>query len=237
MRRGLSLTRGVHEAVTVTGYSTERETEGTSRAEYAYKMLLDAIHEQQLKPGERVREDEVSRMLGISRTPVRQALHRLQTRGLLEQASGRGLLVAALTRQQVVELYAMRELMEGAAARLAAQHAGPSDIIAMRRVLDEFRKAAPEARKLARINRLFHATIHEAAHNRYLSQSLDGFSDTLALLQGTTFSLKGRWKSELAENTELVDAIERRDADSAEKAARENMRNALGVRLRMMFAA
>ncbi len=220
-----------------TGSSTEGEFDGTSRAEYAYKMLLDAIHEQKLKPGERVREDEVSRMLGISRTPVRQALQKLQTRGLLTQAPGRGLLVAELDRQQIVELYAMRELLEGAAARLAAQHAGPSDISAMRRVLQEFRKAAPDARKLARINRLFHATIHEAAHNRYLSQSLDDFNDTLALLRGTTFSVKGRWKGELAENNDLVDAIERRDAEAAERAARQNMRNALDARLRMLFAA
>jgi DNA-binding GntR family transcriptional regulator len=130
----------------------------------------------------------------------------------------------------------MRELLEGAAARLAAQHAGPSDIAAMRRVLQEFARAAPDARSLARINRIFHATVHEAAHNRYLSQSLDDFSDTLALLRGTTFSLKGRWRAELAENTELVDAIERRDAEAAEAAARQNMRNALDARLRMLFA-
>lgn len=221
----------------VTAIAAESEFDGTSRAEYAYQMLLDAIREQRVEPGERVREEDVSRMLGISRTPVRQAMHRLQTRGLLVQASGRGLLVAELGRPQVIELYAMRELLEGAAARLAAQHAGPSDIIAMRHVLEEFRKAAPNPRKLARINRMFHATIHEAAHNRYLSQSLDDFSDTLALLRGTTFSLKGRWKGELAENVELVDAIERRDSDAAETAARKNMRTALDVRLRMLFGA
>lgn len=220
----------------VTGRVAEADFEGTSRAQYAYAMLLGAIREQRLEPGERVREDEISRMLGISRTPVRQALHRLQTRGLLEQAPGRGLVVAEISRQQVVELYAMRELLEGAAARLAAQHAGPSDVAAMRGVLEDFRKAAPDARRLARINRLFHAAIHEAAHNRYLSQSLDDFSDTLALLRGTTFSVRGRWKSELAENVELVDAIERRDADAAEAAARCNMRNAMEVRLRMLFA-
>ena len=136
-------------AAAVTGYSSEGELEGTSRAEYAYKMLLDAIHEQTLKPGERVREDEASKMLGISRTPVRQALHKLQTRGLLRQAPGRGLLVAELDRQQVIELYAMRELLEGAAARLAAQHAGPSDFVAMRSVLQQFRRAPPDARSLA----------------------------------------------------------------------------------------
>jgi DNA-binding GntR family transcriptional regulator len=222
--------------VAVTGQSTVDDFEGSSRAEYAYRMLLDAIRDQALKPGERVREDEVSRLFGISRTPVRQALQKLQTRGLLRQAPGRGLVVAELDRQEVVEIYAMRELLEGAAARLAAQHAGPSDIAAMRRVLQEFARAAPDARSLARINRIFHATVHEAAHNRYLSQSLDDFSDTLALLRGTTFSLKGRWRAELAENTELVDAIERRDAEAAEAAARQNMRNALDARLRMLFA-
>lgn len=226
----------VAEAMAVTGSAAELEFDGSSRAEYAYRSLLEAIREQRLQPGERVREDEISRMLGISRTPVRQALHRLQTRGLLEQAPGRGLVVAELSRQQVVELYAMRELLEGAAARLAAQHAGTSDIAAMRRAIDEFRKAAPDPMKLARMNRIFHATVHEAAHNRYLSQSLDDFSDTLALLKGTTFSIKGRWKSELVENSDLVAAIERRDAEAAEDAARKNMRNALDLRLRMLFS-
>ncbi|MGE0765277.1 MAG: GntR family transcriptional regulator [Hyphomicrobiaceae bacterium] len=219
----------------MTASAVEGALDTTSRAEFAYGMLLDAIREQKIAPGERVREQEISRMLGISRTPVRQAMHRLQTRGLLVQAPGRGLIVAELGRQQVVELYAMRELLEGAAARLAAQHAGPGDIIAMRRVLDEFRRMAPEPRQLARINRRFHASIHEAAHNRYLSQSLDDFSDTLALLRGTTFSIRGRWKNELAENVELVDAIERRDCDAAERVARQNMRTALEVRLRMLF--
>lgn len=219
-----------------TSLAFEREQEGVSLAEYAYARLLDAIREQQLKPGDRVREDELSTRLGISRTPVRQALQRLQTRGLLEQARGRGLLVAELDRKQVIELYAMRELLEGAAARLAAQHAGPSDIATMRQVLEQFRKAAPDAAKLARINRTFHATLHEAAHNRYLSRTLDDFSDTLALLKGTTFSIKGRWKAELGENVQLVDAIERRDADAAEAAARSNMRNALAARMRMLSA-
>ncbi|MEZ5818713.1 MAG: GntR family transcriptional regulator [Hyphomicrobiaceae bacterium] len=223
--------------MTVTRQFENDDFDGTSRAEFAYRMLLDAIRDQTLKPGARVREDEMSRLLGISRTPVRQALHKLQTRGLLRQAPGRGLLVAELDRQQVVELYAMRELLEGAAARLAAQHAGPSDIVAMWCVLQEFNRAAPNPRRLARINRVFHSTVHEAAHNRYLSQSLDDFNDTLALLRGTTFSLKGRWNVELAENSELVDAIERRDAEAAEAAARQNMRNALDARLRMLFAA
>jgi len=208
----------------------------TSRAEFAYGQLLDAIRQQVLKPGERVREDEISKRLGISRTPVRQALQRLETRGLLQQAPGRGLVVTELDRQRLTELYAVRELLEGAAARLAAQHASPSDIAIMRDRLREFRAVAPDAERLARVNRLFHAAVHEAAHNRYLMQSLDDFRDTLALLRGTTFSIRGRWKTELAENQAVVDAIEGRDADRAEVAARHNMREAQKLRMQMLFS-
>ena len=212
------------------------DTQATSRAEFAYAHLLDGIRRQILKPGERVREDEVSKRLGISRTPVRQALQRLETRGLLQQAPGRGLVVTELDRQRLTELYAVRELLEGAAARLAAQHASESDIAIMRDRLREFRSAAPDPEKLALVNRLFHAAVHHAAHNRYLMQSLDDLRDTLALLTGTTFSIKGRWKTELAENLAVVDAIERRDADRAEAAARHNMREAQKLRMLMLFS-
>lgn len=212
------------------------DTPSTSRAEFAYAHLLEAIRRKTLRPGERVREDEISKRLGISRTPVRQALQRLETRGLLQQAPGRGLVVTELDRQRLTELYAVRELLEGAAARLAAQHASASDIAIMRDRLREFRLAAPDADKLARVNRLFHAAVHDAAHNRFLTQSLDDFGDTLALLTGTTFSIKGRWKTELAENVAVVDAIERRDADGAEAAARHNMREAQKLRMLMLFS-
>ena len=209
----------------------------TSRAEFAYEKLLTAIREQTLLPGDRIREDELAKNLGISRTPLRQALHQLQARGLLQYAPGRGMIVAELSRQQVIDLYATREILEGAAARMAALRAGPADIASMRDVLAAFSKAAPDAGKLARINRMFHATVHEAAHNSYLSQTLNNFNDTLALLKGTTFTIRGRWQRELAENTEVVDAIERRDADAAEQAARGNIREALQVRLKVLFMA
>lgn len=206
-----------------------------SRAQFAYERLLAAIREQTLQPGDRIREDEIAKRLGISRTPLRQALHQLQARGLLQHAPGRSLIVAELGRQQVIDLYATREILEGAAARMAALRAGPVDIAGMRDVLAAFSKAAPDAGKLARINRMFHATVHEAAHNSYLSETLNNFNDTLALLKGTTFTIKGRWQRELAENTEVVDAIERRDAEAAERAARSNIREALQVRLKVLF--
>ena len=90
-----------------------------SRADFVYDSLRDAISDGRIAGGERVREEEVARNLGVSRTPVREALQRLQQRGLLEIGAGRGLVVAQLSQQQVIELYAMRQILEGSAARTA----------------------------------------------------------------------------------------------------------------------
>lgn len=164
------------------------------RGEFVYQELRNAIAAGQFQQGERIREEDVAKSLGVSRTPVREALRRLQTRGLLELAAGRGLVIAELSRQQVLELYAMREILEGAAARLAAQHAMESEIAHLRHLLAGLRKET-NPQKLADLNRGFHHTICDAAHNRYMQQSLNDLGDALALLRDTTFSLEGRPKT------------------------------------------
>ena len=103
--------------------STAADAPHGSRPEQVYLRLRDLIVQGLLAPGSRVVETEVASRLGVSRTPVREALQRLQQRGLLVLGSGRGLVVAHLSQQQVVELYAMREILEGSAARFAARHA------------------------------------------------------------------------------------------------------------------
>src|SRR5260221_5774099 len=111
-----------------------------SRGEFVYRTLLEAIRQGRLRQGERIREDELSDWLNVSRTPVREALHRMQTRGLLSVAAGRGLVVSTFSRSQVIELYAMRELLEGGAARLAAQYASAVEIDTLRQFIEAFKK-------------------------------------------------------------------------------------------------
>ena len=89
-----------------------------SRADFVFETLRDAIWDGRIARGVRIREEEIARHLGVSRTPVREALQRLQQRGLLVVGAGRGLVVAELTHLQVVELYGMREILEGSAARI-----------------------------------------------------------------------------------------------------------------------
>ncbi len=207
--------------------------QNTSRAEYVYQHLREAIRDGTFQQGDRLREDDIARSLGVSRTPVREALRRLQARGLLDVGSGRGLGIVELSRVQVLELYAMRELLEGAAARLAAQHAMSTDVDYMRHLLDEFR-CTKDPEQLASINRTFHRAIRDAAHNRYMVQALNDLNEALALLRGTTFSVRGRPETADIEHRAILDAIERGDPDTAEREARSHIRMAQSLRMQML---
>jgi DNA-binding GntR family transcriptional regulator len=208
---------------------------GRSRSEFVYEALRAAIREGRFGRGERIREESIARSLGVSRTPVREALQRLQERGMLQMAPGRGLVTVELSRQQTLELYAVRETLEGLAARFAAQHAGESEISLLHRLLDDFEAAGEDAQLLARINRRLHQAIYDAAHNRYLLQMLNELHEFLTLLGGTTFVLEERRQQANLEHRELVAAIEARDPARAEEAAREHIRRAQQARLKMAF--
>jgi DNA-binding GntR family transcriptional regulator len=201
-----------------------------SRSEFVFASLRDAIWEGRFAPGERIAEEEIAQSLGVSRTPVRDALRRLQERGMLVVGASRSLVVAELSKQQVLELYAMREILEGSAARFAAQHASEAEIGILRRVLDEFVMHADDARMLISLNRRFHRAVCEAAHNRYLIATLDGMHDALALLHSNTFRLPNRRTESDAEHRRIVRAITRRNPDEAEQAARNHVRAAQRTR-------
>ena len=177
-----------------------------------------------------LRQDALATEFGVSRTPVREALRRLQERGMLVVGASRSLVVAELSKQQVLELYAMREILEGSAARFAAQHASEAEIGILHRVLDEFGTHADDARMLISLNRRFHRAVCEAAHNRYLIATLDGMHDALALLHSNTFRLPNRRTESDAEHRRIVRAIARRNADEAEQAARNHVRAAQRTR-------
>jgi len=206
------------------------------RGEFVYRALLDGIRAGRILPGDRIREEDVAQSLGVSRTPVREALQHLQARRLVELAPGRGIVVVELNTQQVMELYAMREVLEGAAARFAAQHALPAEIAIMHELADEFDQSKGDAEKLARINHQLHRVIYEAARNRYMHEALNNLEDALSLLQNTTFSLPERHASASKEHRAIIAAIEARDADKAEAESRHHIHEAQRARLRMLMS-
>jgi len=193
-----------------------------SRADFVYERLRDAVSDGRIAGGERVREEDVARNLGVSRTPVREALQRLHQRGILILGPGRGFVVAQLSHGQVLELYAMREILEGPAARFAALHASADEIATLYELQEQLRTADDDMLHVS-LNRRFHQAIYEAAHNRYLMQTLESLNDSFALLRSSTFRLPHRTRDSDEERRRIIAAIEKRDPDLAEKEAREHI--------------
>jgi DNA-binding GntR family transcriptional regulator len=196
----------------------------------AYDVILSAIEKGELNSGNRLRETELAERLGLSRTPVREALKQLQAEGLVEHRPHHGAVVAQLDYSAIVELYFLREVLEGAAARLAALHASPTEVELMQSMLETDRRLPESSPERARHNKAFHQQVCRASRNRFLIRALDNLRITLAL--GTTLGGRTGVRDNAIEgHAAIVNAIAARDPIAAEEAARSHVRGALKIRL------
>lgn len=197
----------------------------------AYSMILDAIDSGIYRPGDRLVESELADRFGVSRTPIREALQRLETQSLLAR-DGRSLIVASLDHNQMSELYVVRRELEGLAARLAARHATEEEVRVLREMVEEDNALMDNPSALARANRRFHKQIHLASHNRYLVQQLDLVHRTMALMATTSLAAEGRSAIAQSEHDAIVRAIEAGDEDAADKALCSHISVAFMTRLK-----
>ena len=197
----------------------------------AYSLILEAIDVGIYKPGDRLVESELAERFGVSRTPIRESLQRLETQSLLER-DGRSLIVASLDHNQMAELYVVRRELEGLAARLAAKHATEEEIRVLRDMVTADDALVNDPPALSRANRWFHEQIHLASHNRYLVQQLDLVHRTMALMATTSLAAEGRGEIAQSEHKSIVDAIVARDEDAAAKALRDHISVAFMTRLK-----
>lgn len=198
----------------------------------AYELILEAIDTGLYKPGARLVESELADRFGFSRTPIREALQRLETQSLLTR-DGRSLIVASLDHSQLHELYVVRGALEGLAARLAARHASPEEMSVLRDMLDADRALVGDPEAMSRANRRFHKQIHLASHNRFLVQQLDLVHRSMALLASTSLAAEGRTLDTLEEHENIVRAIEAGDGDASDEALRDHISKAYIIRLRL----
>lgn len=196
----------------------------------AYSLILSAIDGGVYRPGDRLVESELAERFGVSRTPVREALQRLETQAMLAR-DGRSLVVASLDHNQLAELYTVRTELEALAARLAARHATPEEGRVLAAMVEEDARVVDDPLALARANRRFHRQIHLASHNRYLVQQLDLVQRSMALMARTSLAAKGRGPAALAEHRAIVEAICNGDADGADQALRHHISRAYETRL------
>lgn len=197
----------------------------------AYSLILEAIDVGIYKPGDRLVESDLAEQFGVSRTPIREALQRLETQSLLAR-DGRSLIVASLDHNQMAELYVVRRELEGLAARLAARHATAEEVQVLRDMVEDDLALIDDPATLARANRRFHTQIHLASHNRYLVQQLDLVHRSMALMATTSLAAEGRGQIALSEHEAIVAAIAAHDEDAAYAALKEHISVAFVTRLK-----
>lgn len=197
----------------------------------AYQLILNAIDSGMYRPGDRLVESELADRFGMSRTPIREALQRLETQSLLSR-DGRSLVVASLDHNQMAELYVVRSELEALAARLAARHATAEEVRLLQEMVREDQALVDDPAALARTNRRFHRQVHLASHNRYLVQQLDLVYRSMALMATTSLAAAGRSAVAVEEHAAVVDAIAAGDGDAAYDGLKGHISRAFEARLR-----
>lgn len=202
-----------------------------SAPDRVYEQIREAIRQGHFIPGSRLRERDVASQFNVSRTPVREALRRLESEGILTSSAQKGLKVTELDHQMIAELYYMRELLEGTAAGLAAENATKAEIQLLQMIVSEENEYIESPSDLARLNYALHQTIQGAARNRYLVVSLNTLRDGLMLIPSTNLGDTRRAKASHEEHLKIVSAIEAKDPEAAIAAARAHISSAYASKL------
>ena len=203
-----------------------------SRVGLVCEAITSAIRDSRLRAGDRLREQDLAAWLGVSRTPVREALKRLEAQGLVH-ASGDGMTVTRLTPSQVSELYTAWAELEAVAARQAALNARPSDVRLMRSICEQW-SADLTPERLGTLNHRLHQVIYTASYNSFLHRALDVIENSVALLGLQTYVDAERRQQAGREHLVLVEAIARRDPQAAAAAALHHIEEAEKVRLALI---
>ncbi|QXJ29181.1 putative transcriptional regulator [Saccharolobus shibatae B12] len=186
-----------------------------SLSQIAYERILEYIITGKYKPGSTLKEEELASLLKISRTPIREALVRLEKEGVIVK-NGKSFTVIPLTESDILQLYEVRINLESLAAKLAAIRASQDEINKLINVLNEIKESAnADPLTLANLNGNLHRTIAEASHNKYIADILDSIRLKLKIVRVTLFTSFQRRDDEFREHESIVIAIKNRSPDLA----------------------
>ncbi len=189
-------------------------------ADKAYFLIKDKILSGVYKPGERITEKELTETTGVSRTPVREALNRLQSESLLSSEPHHGVVVCEMSLEDALTTFEIRELLESYCARAAAENITPEIIANLEEVIKEQEKltnrARPDRNQLGRLNAKFHAYIYSASRKRRLITILSGLIQPMSMRWSFQHYSKDDLQRSLDQHKELLKHLKAGDGDSAE---------------------
>jgi DNA-binding GntR family transcriptional regulator len=195
--------------------------------EAVYKRLKESIVRGEFSAGSKIVETLSSQKLGVSRTPLREAINRLEQDGLVEIIPRRGTFVRKQSVAEILESLEIREALEGLAARLASRNATPDIIQKMKNCFAGFspKNVEKSIQDYALQNVRFHHLIIQASHNRRLVALIRNLYDQMDMVRLHTIVMPGRAKKSLSEHREIIRHIEKKKGESAEKLTRAHIRD------------
>ncbi len=197
--------------------------------EVAYNVIRTAIIQGRLRPGQRLAETELAEKMGLSRTPIREALHKLELEGLVTTRPRRGTIVRELPLGEIEEIYVIRALLEGFAARLAARTIQSRDVKALERLLERMSRATGKGDvvEICTVNTRFHRALSAASKSARICNLIDTMRDQMWRFRLITMSVPGRPQAVLEEHRKMVDAVRDRDGELAERLLYQHALSAL----------
>jgi len=207
--------------------------ERSSLAQQVVERLRQQIYDRTLAPGSRLDEVELATQLGVSRTPVREALRQLAARGLVELRAGRGAFVTELTLQDQRDIFPIMARLEGWVAHEVASHATEADLEHLAELHERLERwaAAGDVDRYWESNYVFHIAMQELVGNRWLQDILGELRRKLNLARHRSLKLAGRMDHSLAEHRALLRALRRRKADAADALMQRHLLNQLDALL------
>ena len=189
-----------------------------------YKIIKEGIINRKFLPGTQLKESDLVRKLGVSRTPIREALNQLSKEGIIEIFPRRGAFVKNCTKEEVIEILILREVLEGVAARLATLQMTGGLIEKLEKLFKDFQKGSID---YAQADEQFHTEIIQASGSTRLVGLVNNLTDSLQMLDMRTVSFRypERIKESLAEHLKIIDAFRARDAVMAENLTREHFQH------------
>jgi DNA-binding GntR family transcriptional regulator len=205
---------------------TERLPERTNLRDQVYDVLKKRIIFRQIGSGEKINEEELAKSLGVSRTPIRETLLRLEHEGIVKIIPRRGAFVVSQRKEKVIDLLQVREVLEGLVARLATENMTQELIDRLKDSLERVSSAANDENRLLKYTPAdveFHALLLEACENELLINMMGSVNAHLQMVRLRTVALPGRPERTVREHYEITTAIEKRDSVLAEKLMREHV--------------
>lgn len=196
--------------------------------ELVFESLREAILNQQLEPGERMMEIQMAEEMGVSRTPVREAIRKLELEGLVVMVPRKGAYVAGLSLKDVADVFEIRRALEGLAAELAVDRITDDELENLERYLVKISEEIDrgDLNKVIETDTDFHTLLYQASRNQRLSQIINNLREQIQRFRATSLSNPGRMKEAVEEHRKIVEAISSRDGETARRLAQEHIENA-----------